>query len=410
MKTRWRVIVAVSAALLAAGTPALAQEQSASPDPLAPAPAQSDAVGPPQLKDFTLNGTVTRAAPAPVQVQPKPRQSTATSTDRQSIQTAAPPRPQPTRQVAESTSRSQSPAASADQPTESASIGSDLSRLTPSRRVATPEIAPSDEPAATPAFVPAAAGESADVSHNALPILPWLIAALALVGAAAWYFLRQRPRERYAAAGGIDLFEAPSPTPVPPPVRKASPSAQKAPPPQPVPEPEATGIVSTRLRPWLEIEFKPERAIVDDDKAAVRFELSVLNTGNAPARDVLLEASLFNAGPMQDQQIQLFFDNPVAKGDRVPFIPPMQRLTVNTAVFLPRDKVRSIEIEGQSVFVPMIAFNALYGWGSNKGQTSASYLVGKMTGGEKLAPFRLDAGPRIFRNLAAREHELRLRK
>jgi hypothetical protein len=410
MKTRWRVIVAASAALLAAGTPALAQEQSASPDPLAPAPAQSDAVGPPQLKDFTLNGTVTRAAPAPVQVQPKPRQSTASSADRQSSQTGASPRPQPTRQVAESTDRSQSLAASEDRHTETPSIDSDLPRLTPSRRVATPEIAPTEEPSATPSLVPASSAGNVDASQNGLAVLPWLIAALALAGAAAWYFLRQRPRERYAAAGGIDLFEAPSPTPVPPPVRKAPRPVQKAPPPQPAPEPEANGIVSTRLRPWLEIEFKPERAIVDDDKAAVRFELSVLNTGNAPARDVLLEASLFNAGPMQDQQIQLFFDNPVAKGDRVPFIPPMQRLTVNTAVFLPRDKVRSIEIEGRTVFVPMIAFNALYGWGSNKGQTSASYLVGKTTNGEKLAPFRLDAGPRIFRNLAAREHELRLRK
>jgi hypothetical protein len=113
---------------------------------------------------------------------------------------------------------------------------------------------------------------------------------------------------------------------------------------------------------------------------------------------------------MQDQQIRLFFENPVGKGDRMPVIAPMQRMTVNSAVFLLRDQVRPIEIEGRQLFVPMIAFNALYGWGRASGQSSASYLVGKTTGGEKLAPFRLDLGPRIFRNLDAREHELRLRK
>ena len=173
--------------------------------------------------------------------------------------------------------------------------------------------------------------------------------------------------------------------------------------------PSPSGIVSTRLRPWLELEFAPQRGVVDEEKAAVAFELSVFNSGSVPARDVLLEASLFNAGPIQDQQIRLFFENPVAKGDRIPVIAPMQRITVNTAVFLARDQLRPIEIEGRPLFVPMIAFNALYGWGSGTGQTSASYLVGKTTGGEKLAPFRLDLGPRIFRSLAAREHEVRLR-
>jgi hypothetical protein len=119
---------------------------------------------------------------------------------------------------------------------------------------------------------------------------------------------------------------------------------------------------------------------------------------------------LFNAGPVQDQQIQLFFDNPVAQGDRIPVIPPLQRVSVNTAVFLARDQVRPIEIEGRQLFVPMVAFNALYGWGGREGQTSASYLVGRKTDGDKLAPLRLDLGPRIFRGLDARVHELRVRK
>ena len=88
----------------------------------------------------------------------------------------------------------------------------------------------------------------------------------------------------------------------------------------------------------------------------------------------------------------------------------MQRVTVNTAVFLAKDQVVPIEMEGRALFVPMVAFNALYSWASGRGQTSASFLVGKETAGDKLAPFRLDLGPRIFRGLVARAHSLAVRK
>ncbi|HUG45453.1 MAG TPA: hypothetical protein VMK31_02930, partial [Sphingomicrobium sp.] len=124
----------------------------------------------------------------------------------------------------------------------------------------------------------------------------------------------------------------------------------------------------------------------------------------------LVEGALFNAGAQQDQQIQRFFDNPVAKGDRIAVIPPLKRASVETAVFLQREMVRPIEMEGRSLFVPLVGFNVLYSWGQAEGQSSASYLVGKKTKSEKLAPFRLDLGRRIFRDLAARQLELRLRK
>ena len=49
----------------------------------------------------------------------------------------------------------------------------------------------------------------------------------------------------------------------------------------------------------------------------------------------------------------------------------------------------------------MIAFNALYEWSGGKGQTSAAYLVGRNTGGEKLGPLRLDSGSRELGGLGA---------
>jgi hypothetical protein len=403
------MIVAASAALLAAGAPALAQETTA--------PAQNEVIGPPQLRDFTLNGTVTREAPAPAPVQQQPQRRQAETQSAAERPASASTRPaQPPRQPAATAEREEPRSrAAADANPQTADSGS-LPPPTPATRVAAPAVAASDaitQPVGEQDFPPLPSEPGLAASQTGIPILPWLIAALVLVGAMAWYFLRHRPRERYAGAGAASAFDALLPgAPEPaPPVRTppARTPQAKAPPAAAPPKPSSDGIVSTRLRPWLEVEFKPQRGIVDDQKAAVAFELSVFNSGSVPARDVLLEASLFNAGPMQDQQIRLFFDNPVAKGDRIPVIPPMQRVSISTAVFLPREQVRPIEVEGRQLFVPMIAFNVLYGWTSGKGQTSTSYLIGKSTGGEKLAPFRVDLGPRVFRNLDSREHEVQLR-
>lgn len=405
MKARWRVLVASTVVVLTAGAPALAQDAASTAQEV-PAAAQNEVIGNPQLRDFSLNGTVTQRAPDPGTQQSAPAQ-TAPAPAGQPSQNAA-RSSQPARDSAAAPSRADLPPRQQARPSGSDSAVVNLPPPTPAGRIATPSLAQEEAPTLTsgPALVPAAAASDLDGAGGGLSMLPWLIAALAFAAAAAWYFLRQRPRESYA--GAAHAFDAPSP--VPPQVRTPP---VRTPPPQvrAPPKPVSAGIVSTRLRPWLEIEFTPQRAIVDEQKAAVAFALSVFNSGSVPARDVLLEASLFNAGPLQDQQIRLFFDNPVAKGDRIPLIPPLQRVSVNTAVFLSRDQVRPIEVEGRKLFVPMIAFNALYGWSGGEGQTSASYLVGKVTkAGEKLAPFRLDLGPRVFRNLAAREHELRLRK
>ena len=391
MKARLRTTVA-ALVCLAAGSQALAQQTPSNTT----AAAQNTVVGPSQLQNFSINGTVTKPATTPPAEEPaqppQQRPGTASSPAPATTQTETQPRASQRRggQVpAVETPRDRStdqaaeviaapPPAVTQPPTVSDSIPADQIPAGP----------PSDEP----------------VSSNGISFLPWLIAALALAGGSAWFFLRRRPREGFAGAGSIELFDAPlAPTPAP---RVQTPPSAPASAPDPVP----TGVVSTRLRPWLEIELNPDRGVVDDEKAAVAFELSVYNSGSVAARDVVLEATLFAAGPMQDQQIQLFFDNPVGKGDPIPVIPPMKRATVNTVVFIARDKVRPIKVEGRSLFVPVIAVNALYSWGRTRAQTSASYIVGKQTSGEKLAPFRLDLGRRIFRGLAAREHELKVRK
>jgi len=161
-------------------------------------------------------------------------------------------------------------------------------------------------------------------------------------------------------------------------------------------------VVSTRLRPWIEVGLQPLRCIVEETQVTFEFELDVFNSGNAPARDVLIEASVFNAGPTQEQDIGNFFAQPVAEGERIDAIPPLQRMTLRSQVVTPRENIQVLEIAERQVFIPLIAFNALYRWSAGEGQTSASYLLGRDAKSAKMAPFRLDLGPRIFRGVGAR--------
>ena len=192
------------------------------------------------------------------------------------------------------------------------------------------------------------------------------------------------------------------------------PRPQPAPVPDPVPVPKPAtapvGIVSTRLRPWLEIEFSPEAAIVDDEKGAIQFEVTIFNSGSAPARDVHVEGALFNASPDQDQVLGQFFSKPNGQGGERISIPPLQRMSFRSLVTLPRDQLRLFEVEGRILFVPLVAFNAVYAWSNGQGQTSTSFIVGRNANGEKMAPFRIDQGSKTFRGLGAREHTLRVRK
>jgi len=182
------------------------------------------------------------------------------------------------------------------------------------------------------------------------------------------------------------------PAPAPPP---------RATPPEPAP-PKPVGVVSSSLRPWLDIEFTPLRCVVEDERVVFEFEVNLLNSGGAAARDVLVEASIFNAGPTHERDIRAFFGQPTGAGERSPLIPALQRLTIRSALAAPRANLQAFAVAGRQVFVPLIAFNASYRLGRTEGRTSAAFMLGRNTQQDKLGPLRLDLGPRDIRGLGAR--------
>ena len=377
-------LAAFAAGLTLASPPALAQD-AAPPATNTP----SETIGPRELEDFSLNGTVTRPAPTPPSTTaPAPR-----------------PRPPVTTRAPESGSQPAPRPVSRDPSPGSPTVAETLPSVDPLGGLPTP--APADPGSvidAQPGFAPAPAPIEDLSGEPEGNLLPWLLALLVVAGGAGYFAWRQRSRPRYATAGGpSDALVQPKPAPVPQPL-------QRTPRPRPAAPSPSSGFVSTRLRPWLEIEFTPGRCVVENDKATIQFDVSVFNSGSAPASDVLVEASMFNAGPAQDEEIGAFFAHPVAKGDRIPAIPPLKRIALKSAVTMSSDQLRQFEVGGKRIFVPLVGFNALYRWSGGEGQTSASYLVGRDTNGEKMAPLRLDLGPRVFRGLGAREHSVRLRK
>jgi hypothetical protein len=409
MKAGLRLGLAYLAAALAlAPAPALAQQAppvTTTETQTSNTPA-TDAVGPRDLQNFNLSGRVTRQADRPVAVEPAPRQdrtvtvspAPATSTNTPSTapattRTTTSERPRPA-EVASTDSR---PPAPSPEPTTRPEPASSVT-------VPLPQPGTPQSDATAPAFAPAAAPANL-APERSFGMLPWLLAAIALGGGAVFLFWRNRSREAFAGGPQVDAFEAPEPAPTPAP--RPAPVWRT---PTPAPTPSIPGTVSTRLRPWIEIGFQPLRCIVDDKQVAIEFEAELFNSGSAPARAVLAEASLFNAGPAQDQELGTFFANPVGAGERIVEIAPLKRVALRSQVVTPLANVQRYELAGKQVFVPVIAFNALYRWSSGEGQTSVSYLLGRDTQSDKLGPFRLDLGPRVFRGLAARLLQIGVRQ
>jgi len=378
------------AALMLAAAPGRAQE---TPPPAEDAPA--DTIGPRELQNFSINGTVTRQAEPPAAQPPA-------SAPRSAPRPAAPdtrgsPPPADDTVVRPVGRTRESPPSTASDTPATASAAASQPRPTPSVTVPLP---PLDGRISAPVSGPAASGRSDDgniASRGLFSQWPWLLALL-VVALGGLFLWRGRSRPAYASAPHIDAFVAPEPT-----APRAAPPATAPAPPAATPIPQIPlGVVSTRLRPRLELQFNPLRCSVDGEQVVVDFELELFNSGSAPARAVLVEATLFNAGQSQDQAIGAFFENPVGQGERIVAIPPLKRIAVCSQVVAPRANVQLFKLEDREVFVPLIAFNALYRWASGEGQASSAYLVGRETKTDKLGPLRADLGPRQYRALGAR--------
>ena len=438
----------------------LAAQSTGTPPPPSPAPSPApagDSVGPPQLRDFNLNGAATQpvppltTAPTPAPA-PAPAQRPSTS----SAPLAAEPRTVPPPVTAAPAPAQRRPATPApDRDPQPDAVTVDLPPASTTPVIPEPSFAPESPPQPMPE-APLA------VDRSAMSWWPWLAALVALgLGAAFFWFRRQRGgRERYAtdhaelgalvetpAAAPVPLPRAAPSTPVasprapmpapgsaPAPQRPPQPAAAPfpnvaatatpapvpGPPPPPAPTPlEPTpaapisgGIVASGLKPKIEFELVPIRVETDAaEGAALTADIIVINRGSAPARDVLVEAQLINAGPQVDADVGRFFMQPAGTGERVAVIPPMGSVAITLRLQAPGAKLAPLVVEGRKLLVPMVAINAFYRWSGGEMSDSSSFLVGRGDAeGGKMAPFRLDQGARGWSGLGARLHSSGLQR
>ncbi|HEX6604048.1 MAG TPA: hypothetical protein VF027_04120 [Sphingomicrobium sp.] len=386
-------VAALAAGLLLAAAPALAQN-TAQP-PAAPPPA--DTVGPRELQNFNLDGTVTRPAEA---------SAATTETARPAQRATTPPRNAAAVPV-DTAPRQAAPATGAAPSEQRAEVRPPAATQPPAQAPAqsvTLALPPATQSGALlPTSVPEPGFSSADAAapvtlapERSMPLWPWFLLALVLGGAAALFLRRRQMRQSYAGGSEIDAFvprepePRPQPQPVPPPA-----------PPETVEKPKPVGLVSSRLRPWLDIEFAPVRCVVEHDKVTFDFVVNMFNSGSAPARDVLIEARIFNAGPDQEQQLNAFYAQPPGPGERTPMLPPLQRLTIQTSLFAERQHLSTVDLAGRKSFVPLIAFNVSYRAPGGLGRTSACFMLGSKTKADKLAPFRAEEVGRAYPNVGA---------
>ena len=155
----------------------------------------------------------------------------------------------------------------------------------------------------------------------------------------------------------------------------------------------------------------PLRAETDAaEGAALIFDIIIVNQGSAPARDVLVEAKLINAGPQVDAEVGRFFMQPAGKAIACRSSRRWSARRSRSASRHRREP-EPLVVDGRKLLVPMIAINALYRWSGGEMSESSSFLVGRGGAeGGKMAPLRLDLGARSWSQLGARLHSSGLQR
>ena len=147
----------------------------------------------------------------------------------------------------------------------------------------------------------------------------------------------------------------------------------------------------------------------------IAYSLTLHNRGDRAAQEILVRGVLGNGGAQQQALLEAFF----AGQDGLPLhtavtIAPGETQQLTGELRLSPDQIMPVTMGQRSLLIPLAAFDAAYRWGAEEGEadgqpmgqgrTARAFIVGQEQEppADRLAPLRLDQGPRQFRRPAAR--------
>lgn len=288
----------------------------------------------------------------------------------------------------------------------------------PSPSTGTTPASPPSDTASTSALpdlpltpVPAATASTPASTESGTAGLPWLpiaagTVALLLAGGAAWALMRRRSGQADAAADFVAPSLSRPASPSPEPAGKAvEPAAAQTLGAQPLP---AQPIIVTALRvpdtPLLSLEARRVSATLVN--ATLSYRLAVTNPGSVPIEDIQIGGDMIAAHATRPVEEQIASDTTdLPPLHRIATLAPGESVMLGGDIRLPLAAIRPIRHGEASLFVPLVRFAAAWAAADGRHRRHAStFLVGQLppAASERLQPFRLDLGPRMYGELGQR--------
>jgi hypothetical protein len=275
----------------------------------------------------------------------------------------------------------------------------------------------SDSPATLP-DAPDVAGPSTAPENGPAPTPDWwgqpaywIGAALLLLLMGAGVALRRR-RASIGPAEDITPVPERAPSPLP---RTRAPARPVAPPPPLLPapriEPPPPPLPPAQGRARLTMTLQLDAMELNAEAARVSFTLLLANSGERDATGGLVRIALQQAHPQQTALIERFFDG--AGGSVLAEDVDIAAGDVGSIVrhaLLQLADVEPMLVGGYPSLIPVLAFDVTYHWngeGDAFGQCAGAYVLGTSAAADgRVAPVRLDQGPRRLNGPVARVTEL----
>lgn len=211
--------------------------------------------------------------------------------------------------------------------------------------------------------------------------VPWLwvlggVAALGALGFAGWKWRRRKtPTEREAPR-----VERPRVVPAPEPTAPAF----SRPPGATAPEP-------------LQIALEPLRLSLTLMNATLAYRLRVANGGMTALIGLTIGADMISAHASLSREEQLAGPIDATAGQRIERLEPGESRVVEGEFRLPFQQIVPIRQGRAALLLPLARFRVE---AEGAAPVVRTFIVGQPGASERLQPFRLDLGPRIYPNLA----------